>query len=140
MGFSGSPFTWKYGTTPETMRADRLDHGLCDLRWLHLFPSAHVTHLGHATSDHCPLLLQLQSSPSRPLGPHPFKFQAAWLTHPGLFNWMASSWECDSCLSSSLRRFATKLQAWNKDTFGNIFHRKKRNLLRLEGVQRAMGV
>lgn len=31
-----------------------------------------------------------------------------------------------------------KLEAWNRDTFGNIFHRRRRNELRLLGVQRAL--
>lgn len=32
----------------------------------------------------------------------------------------------------------TELVAWNKDTFGKVFQRKKRNQLRLEDVQRAL--
>lgn len=41
-------------------------------------------------------------------------------------------------LTSSLKQFAVKLQAWNKHTFGNIFQKKRRLLLRLEGVQKAL--
>lgn len=52
---------------------------------------------------------------------------------------MAREREWEGCLTTSLRQLASKLEAWNKATFGNIFRRKKRNLLRLEGVQRAMG-
>lgn len=41
-------------------------------------------------------------------------------------------------LPSALRDFAVKLKAWNESTFGNIFKRKKRNELRLGGVQRVL--
>lgn len=44
----------------------------------------------------------------------------------------------DGCLTTSLSKFASKLEAWNKNTFSNTFKRKKRNLSRLERMQRAM--
>lgn len=34
-----------------------------------------------------------------------------------------------------MKDFSTKLEAWNHNTFGHIFRRKKRNSLRLKGVQ-----
>lgn len=42
------------------------------------------------------------------------------------------------CLTSSLQKLSAKLVAWNEYTFGNIFKCKKRNLLRLQGVQKAL--
>lgn len=47
-------------------------------------------------------------------------------------------WRDDDDLPVDFRRLSVKLQAWNKATFGNIFQRKKRNELRLRGVQRAL--
>lgn len=41
-------------------------------------------------------------------------------------------------LPAALQDLRVKLKAWNLDTFGNIFRRRRRNKLRLEGVQRAM--
>lgn len=77
LGYSGLAYTWSHGTTMETRRAGRLDRGICDVEWRHKFPSAFVRHLGHAYSDHCPLLLQLRTMDSDRLGKRPFKFQTA---------------------------------------------------------------
>lgn len=41
-------------------------------------------------------------------------------------------------MAESLGKFSEKPRAWNRDTFGNVFKRKKRLSLRLEGVQRAL--
>lgn len=47
-------------------------------------------------------------------------------------------WEWKGSLPQSLKEFQTKLEAWNHDTFGNIFRRKTCNELQLFGVQRAL--
>lgn len=36
--------------------------------------------------------------------------------------------------------FTSKILQWNKVTFGNIFHRKRRLLARLGGIQQAIEV
>lgn len=42
-------------------------------------------------------------------------------------------------MGSSLKELEAKLKAWNRDTFGNIFRRKQRARLRLQGVKEAFG-
>lgn len=39
-----------------------------------------------------------------------------------------------------VRDFTSKISQWNKVTFGNIFHRKRRLLAKLEGIQQALKV
>lgn len=51
---------------------------------------------------------------------------------------MRENWKCDTNLTATLNDFKLKLQAWRKDTFGNVFQRKKRNTLRLERVGMAL--
>lgn len=58
--------------------------------------------------------------------------------HKDYLKWMQKEWCWNGDLAQSLQDFSLKLQSWNKDTFGHIFKRKKRNLLRLEGVQRCL--
>lgn len=72
------------------------------------------------------------------LGLRPFKFQNAWFLHKEYYNWMRNEWRCTADLITALREISIKLAAWNKATFGHIFQWKKRNLLRLEGVQRCL--
>lgn len=41
-------------------------------------------------------------------------------------------------MTAALAELRDKLKEWNKNTFGNVFRRKKRNSLRLAGVERAL--
>lgn len=43
-------------------------------------------------------------------------------------------WKYEGNLTDALNDFRVKLEAWNRHTFGNVFQRKKRNMLRLERV------
>lgn len=74
------------------------------------------------------------------LGDRSFKFQAAWMLHTEFLKWMQKAWSWDGNLITPLKNSVEKLQAWNRSTFGNIFKRKKRNQMRLEGVTRALEV
>lgn len=97
-----------------------------------------VKHLSHSYSDHCPLLLTLDPGKERKLGERPFRFQAMWLRHKNFIRWMKEEWCFEGNLLAGLRDFRAKLESWNKNTFGNVFQRKRRNMLRLEGVQRSL--
>lgn len=65
----------------------------------------------------------------------PFRFHASWMLHGDFRGLLEREWKWEGNLSQTLKSFSEKLQAWNKDTFGNILRMKKRNQLRLEGVQ-----
>lgn len=62
---------------------------------------------------------------TRRIGARPFRFQAAWLTHAQFSKWMEQEWHWEANLASSLNTLTGKLNAWNRDTFGCIFERKK---------------
>lgn len=79
----------------------------------------------HSYSDHYPLLLELQPGSGMRLGCRPFKFQAAWLRQKDFHKWMVREWEYEGDITKALKKFSMKLAAWSKDTFENIFQRKK---------------
>lgn len=138
LGFVGARFTWSHGTSEEGRRSAWLDRAMGEDKWRRLFPTAKVIHLQHAHSDHCPLLLELDEDHSSRLGERPFYFEAAWLMEAGFHDMLKKEWKGEEKLHCALRDLSTKLKDWNKMTFGNIFKRKKRNELRLGGVQRAI--
>lgn len=72
------------------------------------------------------------------LGARPFRFEAVWTTSPKFETMMRREWRGELALSSALKDLLTKFRAWNMATFGIIFRRKKRNELRLGGIQRAL--
>lgn len=138
LGFIGQSFTWNHGGSLSTRHSARLDRGMCDDQWRRIFPKAMVKHLSHSYSDHCPLLLTLDLGKEKRLGERPFRFQSMWLRHKDFMGWMKNEWKFKGNFTTTLREFRSKLESWNKDTFGNVFQRNKRNMLRLEGVQRVL--
>ncbi|KAA3474466.1 reverse transcriptase [Gossypium australe] len=68
MGFQGAWFTWE---------GERLDRGVANENWMHLFPKGTVRHLTHSISDHCPLLILTANSENFIRKPR-FRFEAWW--------------------------------------------------------------
>jgi CRISPR/Cas system-associated endonuclease Cas3-HD len=48
---------------------------------------------------------------------------------------LSSKWEKEIDIVQSLNNLTTHLKKWNKETFGDIFKRKKEILSRLNGIQ-----
>ena len=129
-GFVGWPFTWQRGSLCE-----RLDRCLVNTDWRLRFPNATIHHLHHLKSDHRPLWLKLVHEPSPNYHRRPFRFVAAWLTHPDFGNLVDSKWQRDSpSWGENICSFTAEIQRWNKEVFGNIFHRKRIVLRRLNGI------
>lgn len=101
-------------------------------------PAATVRHLSYSYYDHCPIILDLHGHAQRRMGVRPFRFQATWLLHKEYSNWMEKEWLGGGDLLHSLKLFSEKVEAWNKDVFGNIDQRKRHLKSRLEGVVRAL--
>ena len=68
----------------------------------------------------------------------PFKFQSFWLSDPSLPNVVNQAWQHPRKLIEAIGVFSRQASLWNKNHFRNIFHKKKRVLARLDGVQRAL--
>lgn len=46
-----------------------------------MFPNAHIENYISGESNHSPLILD--TCPVKKFGPHPFKFEWMWTSHPG---------------------------------------------------------
>ena len=60
-----------------------------------------------------------------------------WLSHPKFPNIMCDAWNSLVKLANMMTTFAEKVRVWNKKVFGNLFHRKKRVVARIRGIQAA---
>ncbi|XP_021621482.1 uncharacterized protein LOC110621511 [Manihot esculenta] len=120
MGFEGSAFTWSRGLSSHSLQRARLDRALCSPNWQFRFPHAYVTHPAKFHSDHCPLVVSLNRHVHRMEGP--FRFQLAWMNHADL----------------GMINLASNLRLWNRNSFGNIFSRKKRISARIAGIQKTL--
>ena len=61
-----------------------------------------------------------------------------WLSHPSFPDIVRDAWANPSSLLHAVSKFTDKAKVWNRNVFGNLFHRKKRILARLRGVQIAL--
>lgn len=85
-------------------------------------------------SDHKPLLLK--GNPEGPLvrTNRPFRFMANWLTDPSFLSMVKEAWEDNVDWDEAVSEFQNKAKEWNYTHFGNIFHKKRRLMARLEGI------
>ncbi|CAL2226101.1 unnamed protein product [Prunus armeniaca] len=74
LGFIGAQFTWCRKNENDILTWEKLDRGLSNIDWRHNFPKAFVRHLPRVKSDHCPLLISLQSSHLPCANVKPFRF------------------------------------------------------------------
>ena len=98
-----------------------------------------MSHLTRCHSDHYPVLME--TNPKRPMQLNrPFKFQSFWLSDSSFPNVMNQAWGQQKDLREVIDLFYNQANLWNKNHFGNIFHKKKRIMAQLDGVQRAMAI
>lgn len=134
IGFSGARYTWSNNRPLSQLVQERIDRYFVNADWHALFPEVSVIHLERGDSNHCPVKLLLDRSHGRRL-PRPFRFQPIWLSHSSFLDIVRDAWTNSSSLSHAISRFTDKAKVWNRDVFGNLFHRKKRVLARLRGAK-----
>ncbi|GAU42748.1 hypothetical protein TSUD_77850 [Trifolium subterraneum] len=131
----GTRFTWR---GPKWNGRDRvfkkLDRILCNIDWRLKYHEGFAKVLPRVQSDHHPIIVLLKGEAATNRN-CPFRFEAAWTSHVDFNNLMNSKWEKDKDIVQSLQELTTHLQKWNKETFGDIFKRKKEILGRLQGIQ-----
>ncbi|XP_025635616.1 uncharacterized protein [Arachis hypogaea] len=127
---------------PELFRrgnlVERLDRGLSNLNWQLKFPEAYLKHLPLLKSDHSPICLKFAADPSPNRGKRPFRFLAAWLSHPNFNELVHQSWHVKNSWTEGLLNFKNSLKEWNSNVFGDIWKRKSKILRRLQGITNSL--
>lgn len=124
LGFVGNKFTWSNHRKGRANIRERLDSGLANLDWVHLFPNSLVNNSLAVNSDHCPILLSTSDS-YRNL-PKPIRFEAFWTRDHSSHSVVAGAWLADEegspafSLSRKWRRTKVALKSWNVLHFGHI--------------------
>ncbi|BBN67603.1 Polynucleotidyl transferase, ribonuclease H-like superfamily protein [Prunus dulcis] len=96
-------------------------------------------HLPRVKSDHCPLLISLQSSHLPCANVKPFRFQAMWLLHPTFRSFVVDKWaHYIGNILQKTKDLSKALADWNKDVFGCLFRNKKKLLARIGGIHKAL--
>ncbi|XP_074346657.1 uncharacterized protein LOC141685458 [Apium graveolens] len=92
---------------------ERLDRGLANYEWKNLFPSAEIKVLDVSTSDHLPLVLNLNSQVYVPKGRR-FKFENVWIKEVECLNLVKESWHNNGPggILSKIEYCCLKLEEW----------------------------
>ncbi|CAN0876754.1 hypothetical protein LINGRAHAP2_LOCUS11480 [Linum grandiflorum] len=116
----------------------RLDRGVANIRWRHLFPEASLLHLPRTHSDHCPLLL-LSGGVASVARNRPFRLEAMWFEEESFRDLVENSITCSHLATPQLLNYLREtFIEWNRTREGNLFQRKARVLGRLKGVEREL--
>ena len=138
LGFSGTKYTWTNKRDIGDLIQQRLDRVWANSSWKVAFPEALVKHLARNNSDHCPLLLSLDS-PHVSNGVKPFRFQPIWLSHEEFPSVVREAWEGNHhSICNAINEFTNKANVWNRYFFGNIFWKKKNLIARMLGAEKAL--
>ena len=139
LGFHGPRFTWT-NKRPSGLVMERLDRVLCNPSWRRIFDEATVLHLPRTSSDHNPLLINT-SAPTLRASARPFRLETMWFNDLSFPEIVKNSWRCfPENVSFAIKDFTSKVTLWNRQCFGNLFHRKKRLIARLNGLQKAIAL
>ncbi|KAL8171224.1 LOW QUALITY PROTEIN: hypothetical protein V2J09_023028 [Rumex salicifolius] len=127
LGFQGSPFTWARGSEAVGLIQKRLDRVLV------------VVHrLTKLCSNHNPLLIQFNGRPTGDPRRPPFRFQAAWISHPRSNDFLKEKWNSRDDLPVALESLKQELRSWNKKVFGDVHERKNSLMQQLDKVQQQL--
>lgn len=134
LGFKGSKYTWrnKRYIIKQSIIMERLDKCLATSNWIDLYPEANVTHLPRTNSYHCSLLLSLHND--QIYHTIPFRFETIWCGHLDLPIIIQQCFTSNATLPQATLNFKHQALKWNKEVFGNTFHRKKNIIARLTGI------
>jgi hypothetical protein len=101
---------------------ERLDQGLCNIRWQNLFQKAGVRHLMAHNSDHNPIALDTHLDLSQ--GSKQFRFEAMWVRDDSSKEVVRQAWDVQISgshhyrLAKKFSKVQKDLIRWNKTCFG----------------------
>lgn len=138
LGFKGTKYTWinKHFKNKNSLIHERLDCFFANQKWLLSYPNSQVVHLPRTHSDQCPHLLNLDAKIKSTMKKI-FRFDTIWTSHPNLIKIISSSWQTNSKLEITIPTFEKVITHWNKETFDDIFKKKKTLLNRINGIQKS---
>lgn len=137
LNFFGGKYTWQHPCRGGRLVSRRLDRAICD-PWCMAFPEATVEHLVRRYLDHNPILIRCSSLVGA-REDRPFRFLAAWCTHPDYPDIVRNtSRNQNGDVSLALHKVTQESMKFHKEKFGNVFANKRRLEARLLGIQRAM--
>ncbi|XP_020679490.1 uncharacterized protein LOC110097458 [Dendrobium catenatum] len=142
LGFSGPKFTWTNNKSGSSKIWVRLDRVLMNSEGLRLAPLASVKHLICVASDHCPLLVSLDST-AHGRGSKWLRFEDNWLTYPVTWKLVWKNWakpdygSPDDILNRKCLRMLRALFYWSRNRLKELGELKYTLEARIAWLQEA---
>ena len=114
IGYTGIPWTFEKKVTGGTFTRVRLDRALASVEWQARFPLADLTHLVAATSDHSPILANLNKEQRHNQRHSTFKYEVMWEGHESWSSKIAETW-ANTGAATRLEELRAKLSAVSQD-------------------------
>ncbi|KAL3622533.1 hypothetical protein CASFOL_033944 [Castilleja foliolosa] len=114
-----------------------IPRGPATMDWISLYPNVSVIHMPAIASDHCPILLSLNSVDTK----MPFKFEEMWMEDSSCHSVISDSWNTkilgspSYILNGKIRVTKDNLKIWNKEHFGNCHSKAKEIKDKIDAVQ-----
>lgn len=112
-----------------------LDRVIANLFQYHQFMNSRVMNLVFPSFDHYGIWLSVNDDLNR-RSKNYFKFMGPWLYHLDFPYRVRNVWHFSMPQDQNIEALTVTLKMWNNDTFGNIFQKKEKILVRLEEVNK----
>ncbi|WMV13660.1 hypothetical protein MTR67_007045, partial [Solanum verrucosum] len=126
LGFNGPKFTWSNQRGINFRIWKRLDRAMVNDKWLQHMPHTSITHLPSVGSDHCPLLMEMNTRAENHI--KYFKFLNFWADQPSFLTAITDCWNRKIkgnpmwIFHQRMKRVAAStLSTWSKMQFGDIY-------------------
>ncbi|XP_071903082.1 uncharacterized protein [Coffea arabica] len=127
--FLGKPWTWSNNWYGSGEIKQRLDRGLCTLKWSQCYEDAKCLHIESIASDHSMLLLETEKERKR--WKKRFQFDKRWLQHKDIEDVVKKAWsvQCEGTrwfkIKEKIKNCRLALLKWSSSKKGNSLDRIK---------------
>lgn len=143
MGFNGLSYTWTNNSECDQRICERLDRAITNAYLIGKYPNVRVTHKLLLGSDHCPLMVQIETQARR--GTKWFRFGGAWLEQNGCEYPIKDTWTTwkdqgeGPNINNKLGRCRIKLTQWSKESMVNYKRRIEELQKKLTDIKKQQG-
>ena len=133
----GHQFTWERGRGTTAWVQERLDRAFASVSWFEEFPLSRLTNLLASSSDHSPILLELDIT-HKPGYTHRFRFENLWVREQDFNENLKRWWQLssDKDLLERLSLCSVSMAKWGREFWKRFRRRIKccsEKLVRLRG-------
>jgi hypothetical protein len=147
LGYKGPKYTWNNCRQSDNFTKERLDRAMANRSWCAVFKMVEVRVLAGRSSDHKPIIVQLDGGKGVRVGYNRrFKVEASWMLDDEYDQTVCDAWDEGGLGASKMQQVRQKLSnsqsgltRWSARKFGNAERVLKEKTKKLELLQKEEG-